>query len=187
VGLFVWILICVGCWFVAVRSFWRFDVFSISTHSERTVIGTADDLDVSSVTVSSLAGSFVLNDQSPQWNDSGQSSTGLLDYRSGHYRSYDARHGKAYDSLQHSTLTNELTWLLPDFESNRLDYGNSGYVSLFHLHLPWWLILAIIHSPLPFILRAKRRRFRREDNLCLKCGYDLRSSSGRCSECGRVI
>jgi hypothetical protein len=37
------------------------------------------------------------------------------------------------------------------------------------------------------IASQRARRERRDRNLCVKCGYDLRASSERCPECGTLI
>jgi hypothetical protein len=36
------------------------------------------------------------------------------------------------------------------------------------------------------LARAARRRQRRSNNSCLRCGYDLRATAGRCPECGAM-
>jgi hypothetical protein len=47
-------------------------------------------------------------------------------------------------------------------------------------------ILAFIVSARYPLLRYRRMR-RRERDLCEKCGYDLRASTERCPECGKVM
>jgi hypothetical protein len=52
------------------------------------------------------------------------------------------------------------------------------------------VIIVFAAYPAWEVFVARRRRLRREYRLahghCLHCGYDLRASSGRCPECGRV-
>ncbi|HEY2586991.1 MAG TPA: hypothetical protein VGI81_14695 [Tepidisphaeraceae bacterium] len=42
----------------------------------------------------------------------------------------------------------------------------------------WWLVKSSV---------KRRQRLRRDHNLCLRCGYDLRASKDRCPECGTPI
>ena len=53
------------------------------------------------------------------------------------------------------------------------------------LFVPHWAIVALTAIlPATALLRYARNRKRRRDNLCPKCGYDLRATPGRCPECG---
>ncbi len=53
--------------------------------------------------------------------------------------------------------------------------------------LPAWFV-CILSATYPAIALVRgpllRRRKRKKFGLCLKCGYDLRGSNGRCPECG---
>jgi len=54
---------------------------------------------------------------------------------------------------------------------------------------PDWFAILIL-SIIPFIWVRKRilqPEYRRKHNLCLRCGYDLRSSPDKCPECGTPI
>jgi 4-amino-4-deoxy-L-arabinose transferase-like glycosyltransferase len=53
------------------------------------------------------------------------------------------------------------------------------------LWLPDWLLI-LLSAPLPlaFVRRTIRRRRRAASGSCLRCGYDLRATPGRCPECG---
>lgn len=56
----------------------------------------------------------------------------------------------------------------------------------------WHFFIYPITCVVPFVFFAAwassrwsiQRKHRQEHNLCLKCGYDLRGSSGNCPECG---
>jgi hypothetical protein len=53
--------------------------------------------------------------------------------------------------------------------------------------VPYWAV-ALTAAILPWQWLALRRRwrlsYRRQNHLCLRCGYDLRASPDRCPECG---
>jgi hypothetical protein len=62
----------------------------------------------------------------------------------------------------------------------------SGGVDIRSLRVPDWPIVVAM-SVLPGLwLMTRRRRNRRADGLCRRCGYDLRATPGRCPECGTV-
>jgi hypothetical protein len=66
------------------------------------------------------------------------------------------------------------------------DWGPSGW-TVWCPH--WFVVLLGALGPFSWIrhrLYIRRRARRRAQGLCLECGYDLRASSMRCSECGRV-
>jgi hypothetical protein len=52
---------------------------------------------------------------------------------------------------------------------------------IFGVHVP------IAIASLVFVGRAARRVQRRKQGFCVRCGYDIRSNVGRCSECGLPV
>jgi hypothetical protein len=71
-------------------------------------------------------------------------------------------------------------------------FGVGGPRRAFIVVIPFWLLLSIA-AALPTAvawppIRQRRRLARLQRlRLCTVCGYDLRSSPGRCPECGTVI
>ncbi len=58
----------------------------------------------------------------------------------------------------------------------------------FGLEIPLWMPTLLFGLwPAWLLLPFHRRRKRKNLGLCLKCGYDLRGSEGRCPECGMLI
>lgn len=51
--------------------------------------------------------------------------------------------------------------------------------------MPLWFVIAVLGAPGVIMLtRDRRRRRRNKTGCCMKCGYDLRATPGRCPECG---
>ena len=59
-----------------------------------------------------------------------------------------------------------------------------GNIAFRYVFVPFWFLLALAVMPAALGKAASYRSRRRALGLCVRCGYDLRASSGRCPECG---
>jgi hypothetical protein len=63
-----------------------------------------------------------------------------------------------------------------------------GYDHSLSVTVPYWIVAAVLSiPPIAWALRRSRLWRRTPAGCCPGCEYDLRASSGRCPECGRVI
>lgn len=62
---------------------------------------------------------------------------------------------------------------------------------VWNVAVPFWqpaALLGIVPACwLARVTRQRRQRRRARMGLCLRCGYDLRASQGRCPECGQIV
>ncbi|MCZ6655312.1 MAG: hypothetical protein O7D91_20080 [Planctomycetota bacterium] len=82
-------------------------------------------------------------------------------------------------------------YYVPDFErAYNPDVAKDADIGLLanysYLLVPYWLTIAACAVIFALSWQPLRRK-RRKLGLCLKCGYDLRGSKGRCPECGTTF
>jgi len=201
VGMIVWILICVGCWFLGVSSIWRSYSFASVTYEKDMAYVIGDSH--SHFLFNSEGGAMSFYSQFP----TRPKKAGFAFHDKTTQWKFGSRPGYRLSPIQVQFLEPVIVngrlvyyrylppWLAPrcyyhlSEDNYRVYYppGEKIFDQYVSIRLPWWMILTILHAPLPFVFRARRKRRRSENNLCMKCGYDLRGSSGRCSECGRVF
>jgi hypothetical protein len=74
------------------------------------------------------------------------------------------------------------------FVSDAVPLGGDSFVMVIGIIAPSWFVVGITAVPpgLSYLLWRCRRRMqlRLESGQCVRCGYDLRESPGRCPECG---
>jgi hypothetical protein len=86
------------------------------------------------------------------------------------------------------------------FNQNSNGYGHAGFAFIrqtdampneypnWAMIVPHWSIVAVsVIAPMAWSLCFWRNRTRNLQGLCLQCGYDLRATSDRCPECGKVV
>ncbi len=82
-----------------------------------------------------------------------------------------------WHSLGDFTFSTEMGW------PYALRYPN--FPGDWEVWMPLWIPTVVFgFSAAPLCWPVFRRRKRKKLGLCLKCGYDLRGSKGRCPECG---
>ena len=75
----------------------------------------------------------------------------------------------------------------PNLDNTGLGFGWTRRAGERSVAVPLWLLVtAFSILPVMWIGRLRRDRARRLTGRCLKCGYDLRATPGRCPECGQV-
>ena len=79
----------------------------------------------------------------------------------------------------------------PRFNHHLLSLGNAPgqlVLSTYEMIIPLWLLFLLFILPsLINVRRSWRRYHRNRFGLCVTCGYDLRGSTVRCSECGSMV
>jgi hypothetical protein len=114
-----------------------------------------------------LAEIFETNDIKPrQWHVAGNR------YRARHYDSVD-RWNNFRETLRFRTRINSMPT------------KGGKTITQRHTMIPLWPIAWLFAMPpAVWFQRYRVRRKRIRQGLCVKCGYDLRATPGRCPECG---
>lgn len=61
------------------------------------------------------------------------------------------------------------------------------HMDALQFRMPYWIVVLVTGVlPAVWLVRRRREGRRTREGWCLRCGYDLRASPGRCPECGVV-
>jgi hypothetical protein len=92
-------------------------------------------------------------------------------------------HARRYDSVDRWNSFRESLRIRVDRISVAQPSGR--VVNQRHVTLPYWPIAWLFAMPPAIAFQRHRiRQSRMREGLCMRCGYDLRASGGRCPECG---
>ena len=92
-----------------------------------------------------------------------------------------------WDSVSPIGIPQQVRWAgwAVCYESIPAAYAPRTTLDQFKVHVPWWsLFLATATLPASIVVERLIGRERHPNGLCPSCGYDLRATPGRCSECG---
>ena len=79
-----------------------------------------------------------------------------------------------------------IQWIGFDHLSRYTSQPSFGTLTFRRIIVPMWLPALMAVLPLIPLVRRLRREKRRLGGMCIRCGYDLRATPGRCPECGEV-
>ena len=92
-------------------------------------------------------------------------------------------HPRYYDSVDRWNGFRES--LRPQTRTTSMPLPSGRVISQRMIGIPFWPIAWLFAMPPAIAWQRRRlRRRRQRRGLCARCGYDLRASPGRCSECG---
>ena len=174
------LLMLAACAVLWPLSYFRQDDLRFPPAARDPVVGSEQD-GASQITLSSSKGRFQILRSQPDWEKAPRS--GHVSGVPGELFSLTAdrpvdRHWRVggvefFDRPRHSYKEGDSSFTLWAFR---------------YLTVPYWLLAAVFALlPAVWVRRRRRRalvRYRLERGLCGGCGYDLRSSTGRCPECG---
>jgi 4-amino-4-deoxy-L-arabinose transferase-like glycosyltransferase len=114
--------------------------------------------------------------------------TAAVTSRGWRYGSAPARYAPFSGTLSLDPRKDDRTRLqMAGFDLYHNSSGQPPFISR-GLILPLWFVAGLLMIPpavwFPIRSRARRRERRGRAGQCLRCGYDLRASTGRCPECG---
>jgi hypothetical protein len=178
------LLLCVATAALWVRSYYRYDqLLRLSPYSR---------IDFASLRGTAACGRFDYYDHerfvpaSAGWEFYGGSTDGItggIDLAEETDSGRITPGGSLFATSGETAYQRSAEWFGIGFVINHGKYG-IDYRSIFVPH--WLLVLVFAIPPVWWLRRCVRERHRLMNELCAKCGYDLRGTPDRCPECGKA-
>jgi hypothetical protein len=162
------LLFCAAIVVLGVRSFWTADTFQW-TRDNGSMFGVR--LDSGGLSVADL------QDMNP----------GNLRENPSYTLAHRASSAGSYYPESSADLTPQFHLRFVGFEYERGDVNAFDYECRFWIVPIWIFLLPGVILPARWVLNRRCKQTRAKSNKCLHCGYDLRASIDRCSECGTPI